>query len=115
MNKETTSKFLGGTRKHTTPSPGRPSLMKLDLVGIKVNRQTTHMAVETRFTDTSLRIEIFLCPWEKLLHFFINSTAKVGRGIFFLERSTDSSRYSNLANRPRLLSSIFCNKPLHLF
>ena len=51
------------------PPPGRPLLTKLDLVGIKVNRQTTHMAVETRFTDTSLRIDSFLCPWEKLLLF----------------------------------------------
>ena len=51
------------------PPGGRPLLTKLDLVGIKVNRQTTHMAVETRFTDTSLRIDSFLCPWEKLLHF----------------------------------------------
>ena len=51
------------------PPPGRPLLTKLDLVGIKVNRQTAHMAVETRFTDTSLRIDSFLCPWEKLLLF----------------------------------------------
>lgn len=51
------------------PPPGRPLLTKLDLVGIKVNRQTTHMAVETRFTDTSLRIDSFLCPSEKLLLF----------------------------------------------
>ena len=51
------------------PPPGRPLLTKLDLVGIKVNRQTTHMAVETRFLDTSLRIDSFLCPWEKLLLF----------------------------------------------
>ena len=51
------------------PPTGRPLLTKLDLVRIKVNRQTTHMAVETRFTDTSLRIDSFLCPWEKLLLF----------------------------------------------
>ena len=69
--------FLGGGRGREReenmnmdlPPPGRPLLTKLDLVGIKVNRQTTHMAVETRFTDTSLRIDSFLCPWEKLLLF----------------------------------------------
>ena len=63
----------GGEREENMdmdlPPPGRPLLTKLDLVGIKVNRQTTHMAVETRFTDTSLRIDSFLCPWEKLLLF----------------------------------------------
>ena len=68
--------FLGGRGSEREenmdmdlPPPGRPLLTKLDLVGIKVNRQTTHMAVETRFTDTSLRIDSFLCPWEKLLLF----------------------------------------------
>ena len=63
----------GGEREENMdmdlPPTGRPLLTKLDLVRIKVNRQTTHMAVETRFTDTSLRIDSFLCPWEKLLPF----------------------------------------------
>ena len=49
--------------------PGRPLLTKLDLVEFKVNRQTSHMAVETRFTDTSLPIDSFLFPWEKPLLF----------------------------------------------
>ena len=59
----------GRKHGHGPSSSWKALLTKLDLVGIKVNRQTTHMAVETCFTDTSLRIDSFLCPWEKLLLF----------------------------------------------